>query len=205
MDWGRNFSIPSSGNACDSFGRKVQQLRHEHIRSHFCADDAKLYIPIKPDCWKSLILFVIKNENLLTIMNSETRLHSGISWDYYYQSEKVCFSGGPDLGQQLRHLLPSPDNGWDKTIWPAGLEGGVERRKDEEVMAYKTRWKKGVKSWEEEHRSFKKGVKGVCFSVFYAGPTSNTYSLLSSALCVTPLSTTLSITTERSTDRFTDD
>lgn len=35
--------------------------------------------------------------------------------------------------------------------------------------------------------------------------TSNTYSLVSSGLCVTPLSSTLSITTERRADCFTDD
>lgn len=44
------------------------------------------------------------------------------AWDCYHHSGELCFGGGPDLGQQLCHLLLSSDNGWHETIRPADLE-----------------------------------------------------------------------------------
>lgn len=87
-------------------------------------------------------------------------------------------------------------------------EGGVEREWEEKGIGDGVETQvvdtggKNMKRWAE---TFWKSEQESCVFCVYTGPTSNIYSLLSSDLCVTPLSTTLSISAERGTDRFTDD
>lgn len=124
--------------------------------------------------------------------------HRSVAWDCYYHSGKWRVGGGPDLWQQLCHLLLSSDNRWHETIRPAGLEEKrrVERRKDEKKRVHL--------GGEQKSSQMVETSECVCLRVSI-GPTSNTYSLVSSDLCVTPLSTALSITAEKSPDGFTDD